>query len=162
MSESLVVDQKQSKAEKYQALIPQLTALIKDEPNVVANLANIVAALKETFNFFWIGFYQVESEELVLGPFQGPIACTRIQFGKGVCGTSWGKKESIIVDNVDHFPGHIACSSETRSEIVVPVIRKNKVCYVLDVDSKILSYFDDEDQKYLEDICGLVAGLVIN
>lgn len=161
MSETLIVDYKQTKSERYQSLVPQITALIKDEPNEIANLANIAAALKETFGFFWVGFYQVDKDELVLGPFQGPIACTRIRFGKGVCGSSWEQKKTVIVDDVDKFPGHIACSSESRSEIVVPVIKDGNVQLILDIDSNQLSEFDELDKKFLEEICNLIARLVI-
>ena len=161
MSELLIIDHHHTKSEKYESLIPQLTALIKDEPNEIANLANIVAALKEAFGFFWIGFYRVEKEELVLGPFQGPIACTRVQYGRGVCGTSWEKMETVIVDDVDEFPGHIVCSSESRSEIVVPVIKKGKVELILDIDSTQLADFDRTDKKHLEEICNLIAKIVI-
>ena len=141
-----------TKEEIYQALIPQINALIEGEPDLVANLANITAALKEQFGWLWVGFYLVKGEELVLGPFQGPIACTRIKKGRGVCGTSWQKAETLIVADVEKFPGHIACSSLSRSEIVVPVIRNNKVVGVLDVDSELLDQFDEIDKKFLEQI----------
>jgi len=128
--------------------------LIEGESNLVANLANMSAALKETFNFFWVGFYLVDSEELVLGPFQGPIACTRIRKGKGVCGTAWSEERTIVVPDVDAFPGHIACSSLSRSEIVVPLIdHENKVWGVLDIDSEQLNTFDDTDARFLEELC---------
>ena len=145
-----------SKAEVYQSLLPQIKALIDGEPDLVANLVNITAALKEQFNWLWVGFYLVKEEELVLGPFQGPIACTRIRYGKGVCGSSWQKAETLIVPDVEKFPGHIACSSLSRSEIVVPIIRNDKVVGVLDVDSELLDQFDETDKTYLEEICAAI------
>ena len=141
-----------SKEAVYQGLLPQIKALITGETDQIANLANVCAALKETFDFLWVGFYLVKHDELVLGPFQGPIACTRIQKGKGVCGASWEKAETLIVPNVDLFPGHIACSSLSRSEIVVPLIASNSVVGVLDVDSKDLATFDEIDAHYLNEI----------
>ena len=137
----------------YDSLIPQIKALVGDETDLVANLANIAAAIKQTFGFFWVGFYLVKDDELVLGPFQGPIACTRIALGKGVCGTSWEKGETIVVDDVDAFPGHIACSSLSKSEIVVPVIKNGNVVAVLDIDSDTLSTFDETDAHYLNSLC---------
>jgi L-methionine (R)-S-oxide reductase len=131
------------KNEKYKALIPQLESLTAGEPDLVANLANIAAALKQTFDFFWAGFYFVKGDELVLGPFQGPIACTRIGYGKGVCGTAWKKNEPIIVDDVDTFPGHIACSSAARSEIVLPIRNNGAVAIILDIDSDQYNHFDE-------------------
>ncbi len=160
MTDTLTFDQSQTKEEKYSTLMPQLEALIHDEPNTIANLANITAALNEVFNYFWIGFYQVDGDELVLGPFQGPIACTRIKFGKGVCGTAWEKMETVIVDDVDSFPGHIACNSESKSEIVVPIIVEGDVRYVLDIDSNELSQFDKIDQNYLEELGRIIANKV--
>lgn len=151
MAEDLLVGAG-TKEDQYQSLIPQIKALIEGEPDLVANLANTVAALKEQFGWFWVGFYLVKGEELVLGPFQGPIACTRIRYGKGVCGTSWQKAETLIVPDVEQFPGHIACSSLSKSEIVVPVIRDGKVIGVLDVDSEKLDQFNTTDQQYLEEI----------
>jgi L-methionine (R)-S-oxide reductase len=145
-----------TKDEQYQSLIPQIKALIKGEPDLVANLANIVAALREQFKWFWIGFYLVKEDQLVLGPFQGPVACTRIRKGKGVCGASWEKAQTIIVPDVEQFPGHIACSSLSKSEIVVPVARNRKVLAVLDVDSDELDAFNTTDQKYLEEIVALI------
>lgn len=143
-----------TKKEKYASLLPQIHALVEGEKDVIANLANTAAALKQTFNFFWVGFYLVKDNELVLGPFQGPIACTRIQKGKGVCGTSWEKKATLIVKDVDAFPGHIACSSDSKSEIVVPIFDKqNNIIGVLDVDSDKLDDFDETDKKYLEELC---------
>ena len=132
MSESLLIDVNASKEEKYKAILPQINALVDGEEDVVANLANIAAALKEAFGFFWIGFYIVKNGELVLGPFQGPIACTRIQKGKGVCGSVWAEAQTIVVPDVEAFPGHIACSSASKSEIVVPGFRNNGVALVLD------------------------------
>ncbi len=146
-----------SKTERYEALIPQLKALIASETDQVANYANISAVLKECFGFFWVGFYRVIENELVLGPFQGPIACTRISFGKGVCGTAWKEMKTILVPDVEKFPGHIACSSQTKSEIVVPVFVDGKVIAVLDVDSDINDNFDELDVKYLEMLCGLLS-----
>jgi GAF domain-containing protein len=145
-----------SKDNQYLSLIPQIKALLEGEPDLVANLANVVAALKEQFAWFWVGFYLVKEDQLVLAPFQGPVACTRIRKGKGVCGTSWEKAQTIIVPDVEKFPGHIACSSLSKSEIVVPVIRNNKVMAVLDVNSDVLDAFDDTDKKYLEDIVQLI------
>ncbi|MBK7434854.1 MAG: GAF domain-containing protein [Chitinophagaceae bacterium] len=148
-----------SKAEIYQSLIPQIKALIEGEPDGVANLANVCAALKEQFGWLWVGFYLVRAsvsnaaeEELVLGPFQGPVACTRIKKGRGVCGTAWQESRTLIVEDVENFPGHIACSSLSRSEIVVPIIRENTVLGVLDVDSEALAQFDETDMLYLEEI----------
>lgn len=146
-----------NKPEQYESLIPQIKGLLEGEPDLVANLANTVAALKEQFGWLWIGFYLVKNEELVLGPFQGPVACTRIRKGRGVCGTSWEQARTLIVPDVEKFPGHIACSSLSRSEIVVPVIRDNKVVAVLDADSSELNQFDDTDQHYLEQIVNLVT-----
>jgi GAF domain-containing protein len=142
-----------SKEAVYQGLLPQIKALITGETDQIANLANVCAALKETFDFLWVGFYLVKQDELVLGPFQGPIACTRIQKGKGVCGASWENAETLVVPDVDLFPGHIACSSLSRSEIVVPLIASNSVIGVLDVDSKDLANFDEVDAHYLNEIC---------
>ena len=145
-----------SKEEIYPSLIPQIKGLLEGEPDLIANLANVVAALKEQFGWLWVGFYLVRGEELVLGPFQGPVACTRIKKGRGVCGTSWQKAQTLIVPDVEKFPGHIACSSLSRSEIVVPAIRNGEVAAVLDVDSELLDQFDETDKKYLEEIVGLV------
>ena len=143
-----------TKEEQYKTLLPQIKALIGGETDLIANMANITAALKEQFDWLWVGFYIVKDEELVLGPFQGPIACTRIQKGKGVCGASWAQEKSLIVPDVQQFPGHIFCSSSSLSEIVIPVIRNHKVWAVLDVDSKELSTFDSTDQHFLEEIAG--------
>jgi len=138
-----------TKEEKYQTLLPQIQELIKNEPDVIANLANIAAALKQTFGFFWVGFYIVKRNELVLGPFQGPVACTRIAFGKGVCGTAWKERRTIVVPDVEQFPGHIACSSESKSELVVPLFENNEIFGVLDIDSDRLNTFDEIDAEYL-------------
>lgn len=151
MAEELIIN-KGIKSEKYETLIPQISALLQDEPDQIANMANVAAALKQTFGFFWVGFYIVRENELVLGPFQGPIACTRIKKGKGVCGTAWEKKESILVPNVDEFPGHIACSSASRSEVVIPIRCNREVVAVLDIDSDKLNDFNTEDIFYLEQI----------
>ena len=149
---------KGSRVERYQELLPQLKALIADEPNEVANLGNISAALRQTFGFFWVGFYSVDSEtELVLGPFQGDIACTRITKGKGVCGTCWQNVETIIVSDVDQFPGHIACSSMSKSEIVVPILKDNKVRLILDVDSDELNNFSETDAHFLEQLGQIIS-----
>jgi L-methionine (R)-S-oxide reductase len=147
-----------SKKEQYRALLPQIVGLISGEENKIANMANIAAVLKTQFDFFWVGFYLVDenADELVLGPFQGPVACTRIGYGKGVCGSAWSKAQTLIVPNVDEFPGHIACSSLSKSEIVVPLIRAGRVWAVLDVDSDALDQFDDTDALYLGEICGLL------
>lgn len=156
MSEELNLPQNGTKEEVYQSLFPQLQALLEDESDIAANMANLAAALKEAFNFFWVGFYIVKDEQLVLGPFQGPIACTRINFGRGVCGTSWKEKRTIIVPDVEQFPGHIACSSLSKSEIVVPLFKNNEVVAVLDVDSEFLNHFDEIDTKYLSEIAVLI------
>jgi L-methionine (R)-S-oxide reductase len=145
-----------SKAEIYQSLIPQIKALLDGEPDLIANLANVTAALKEQFNWLWVGFYLVKQDELVLGPFQGPVACTRIKKGRGVCGASWQQAATLIVPDVEKFPGHIACSSLSKSEIVIPVIQNNEVIAVLDVDSELLNHFDETDKKYLEEIIGVL------
>ena len=145
-----------SKEEIYQSLLPQIKALIEGEPDLVANLANIAAALKEQFGWLWVGFYLVKNDELVLGPFQGPVACTRISKGRGVCGAAWQQAETLIVPDVEKFPGHIACSSLSRSEIVVPLISNNEVVGVLDVDSELLNLFDETDKKYLEEVVGMI------
>jgi L-methionine (R)-S-oxide reductase len=150
-----------TKTEQYESLIPQLNALLAGETDLVANMANIAAALKEQFGWFWVGFYVVKpsgnEDELVLGPFQGPVACTRIKKGRGVCGSSWAKAQTLIVPDVEKFPGHIACSSLSKSEIVVPVIRNEKVVAVLDVDSDQYDQFDETDQQWLESIVALIS-----
>ncbi|MBK7130084.1 MAG: GAF domain-containing protein [Crocinitomicaceae bacterium] len=161
MAENLLIGGS-NRAEKYQVLIPQVKALIEGEADITANLANISAALRQTFGFFWVGFYLVRNNELVLGPFQGDIACTRIQKGKGVCGVCWEKSQTILVADVDQFPGHIACSSLSKSEIVVPIICKNQVVAVLDVDSDQLNDFSETDKIYLEQITFIISGLFTN
>lgn len=152
MAENLLINTG-SKEEKYRELLPQLHALVSTETDFIANLANVVAALKQTFGFFWAGFYIVKGDELVLGPFQGPIACTRIRIGRGVCGTAWKEARTLIVPDVEQFPGHIACSSDSKSEIVVPMIKQGEVIGVLDIDSDTLDSFDTVDARYLEEIC---------
>jgi GAF domain-containing protein len=145
-----------NKTEQYESLIPQIKGLLEGETDLIANLANITGALKEQFNWLWVGFYLVKNNELVLAPFQGPVACTRIQKGRGVCGVSWARAATLIVPDVEKFPGHIACSSLSRSEIVIPIIRNDVVLGVLDVDSKEYNSFDDTDKKYLEEIVNLI------
>ena len=152
MAESLSISA-DTKIEKYQQLLPQIHALVEAEPNLIANLANVSAVLNMTFGFFWVGFYLVEGEQLVLGPFQGTLACTRISKGKGVCGTSWERNEALLVPDVDAFPGHIACSSDSRSEVVVPIEKNGAVVAVLDVDSTELNDFDETDVLYLTELC---------
>jgi GAF domain-containing protein len=145
-----------SKEEEYQSLIPQLKGLLAGETDLIANMANVTAALKEQFGWLWVGFYVVKDNELVLAPFQGPVACTRIQKGRGVCGSCWQQAATLIVPDVEKFPGHIACSSLSKSEIVVPVMKDGEVIAVLDVDSESYGFFDDTDKKYLEEIVGLI------
>lgn len=158
MSENLIIDINASKSEKYEALLPQIESLIAYETSLTANLANVSAALREAFGWWWVGFYLVDGEELVLGPFQGPVACTRIRFGRGVCGTAWKEAKSQLVPDVEKFPGHIACSSASVSEIVIPVIDKNgKVLAVLDVDSERYDVLDETDVHYLEKLVAMVA-----
>ena len=152
MAENLIINGG-NKQEMYETLLPQLLSLTTGETDTVANMANVVAALKQTFDFFWVGFYRVKEEMLVLAPFQGPLACTRIRYGKGVCGTAWKEARTIVVPDVEQFPGHIACSSDSRSEIVVPVVRGGKVVAVLDIDSDKLNEFDEVDAEYLEKLC---------
>ncbi|SJZ81345.1 GAF domain-containing protein [Chitinophaga eiseniae] len=156
MAEDLQIIQGE-KAEQYQSLIPQIKGLLEGEPDLVANLANVAAALKEQFGWFWVGFYLVKQEELVLGPFQGPVACTRIRKGRGVCGTSWAQATTLVVPDVEAFPGHIACSSLSKSEIVVPLMKDGVVAGVLDVDSELPDHFDTTDQQYLEEIVKLIV-----
>lgn len=151
MSENLII-KGNTKAELYENLLPQIQSLVDVESDEVANMANISACLKDTFNFWWVGFYRVIGEELVLGPFQGPLACTRIRKGKGVCGKAWQDAATVIVPDVDAFPGHIACSSLSRSEIVVPIIKNGEVTAVLDIDSEKLNTFDEVDKVYLESL----------
>ena len=156
MAENLIING-ENKRELYETLLPQLQSLTAGETDVVANMANVAAALKQTFDFFWVGFYLVKGEELVLGPFQGPIACTRIRFGRGVCGTAWKEARTLIVPDVEQFPGHIACSSDSKSEIVVPILKQGKVVGVLDIDSDTLDSFDTIDTRYLEEICAYIV-----
>ena len=155
MAEDLKIIQG-DREEQYKTLVPQIKALLTGETDLIANLANISAALKEQFNFFWVGFYLIKDNELVLGPFQGPVACTRIGYGRGVCGAAWAKEETLIVANVDEFPGHIACSSLSKSEIVLPFYIDNKLAGVLDVDSESLNDFSQIDEKYLQEILALI------
>ena len=155
MAEQLII-QGTTKQERYETLLPQIVATVDGEPDIIANMANVSAMLQETFRFWWTGFYRVVDGELVLGPFQGPMACTRIRKGRGVCGTAWAKAETLLVPDVDKFPGHIACSSASRSEIVVPIIREGEVVAVLDIDSDRLVAFDETDRRYLEQIAALL------
>ncbi|MFA6087541.1 GAF domain-containing protein [Mucilaginibacter sp.] len=156
MAEDLKIATSANKEEQYQSLIPQIEALLYGEPDLIANLANICAALKEQFKWFWVGFYLVKDNELVLAPFQGPVACTRIAKGRGVCGSAWQQAETLIVPDVEEFPGHIACSSLSRSEIVLPLFHNNEVVGVLDVDSSELNEFDETDARYLTQIIKLI------
>lgn len=164
MAEELTINA-QDKKGRYEEILPQIQSIIKDETDLIANLANISAILKEAFDFFWVGFYLVKKgfslteDILILGPFQGPLACTRIRKGKGVCGTAWSKKETLIVPNVNLFPGHIACSSLSQSEIVVPIIKDNAIVAVLDIDSENLNNFDKTDQYYLEILAKYISAL---
>ncbi|MFZ1808668.1 MAG: GAF domain-containing protein [Cyclobacteriaceae bacterium] len=155
MAEQLIISGT-NKADKYKELLPQLEALVSSESDLIANLANVSAALHESMNFFWVGFYLVKGDELVLGPFQGPIACTRIRMGKGVCGTVWQEKKTRIVPDVNEFPGHIACSTGSKSEIVLPVFKNNEVVMVLDVDSDKLNDFDEVDEQYLGQLMQII------
>ena len=150
MAQQLHIPQNATKKEKYEALYPQMQALLDTETDIVANMANFVAVLREAFGFFWVGFYVVKNNQLVLAPFQGPVACTRIPFGKGVCGTAWKQRQTIVVPDVEQFPGHIACSALSRSEIVVPIWKDNEVVAVLDVDCTELNTFDEIDAEWLE------------
>lgn len=159
MAEEISITNHADKAEKYRQLLPQINALISSENNLIANLANVAAALKDTFDFWWVGFYLVEGNELVLGPFQGPVACTRIPKGKGVCGSAFSEKKTMLVPDVDQFPGHIACSSASRSEIVVPIIKDGEVTMVLDIDSDQLNDFDETDQQNLEALANMISQL---
>ncbi|MEO6884456.1 MAG: GAF domain-containing protein [Bacteroidia bacterium] len=159
MSESLIVSGN-TKTERYQSLLPQLKALVEGEKDFLANLANITSALKYGMNWFWVGFYFVKENNLVLGPFQGTVACTRIAYGKGVCGKSWSEKKIILVEDVNAFPGHIACSSDSQSEIVLPIFNsKKEIFMVLDVDSERLSTFDETDSKHLQEVVNIVEKL---
>ena len=156
MAEDLLIIKTESKEEQYQSLIPQIEALVRGEDDLTANLGNISAALKEQFGWLWVGFYLVKEEELVLGPFQGPVACTRIKLGKGVCGKAWQDAKTIVVEDVEKFPGHIACSSASRSEIVLPVMNGDVVVGVLDADSIELAQFDEIDEVYLNQIIKMI------
>lgn len=160
MAEELIINNSGSKAERYTTLLPQIKSLVDGEPDVIANLANIAAALKQTMNFYWVGFYLVKDDQLVLGPFQGPIACTRIGLGNGVCGTAWKEKRTIVVPNVDEFPGHIACSSASKSEIVLPAFKNDQIALVLDVDSDALNDFDRTDKRYLEEVIRIIEQFI--
>jgi L-methionine (R)-S-oxide reductase len=160
MAEELIIASSVDKRERYETLIPQIESLVEGETDQIANLSNIVAALKQTMDFFWVGFYIVKNDQLVLGPFQGPIACTRINFGKGVCGASWKQKATILVPNVDEFPGHIACSSASKSEIVLPAFKNGEVALVLDVDSDKLNDFDSVDHDALERVMRIIEKLL--
>ena len=148
------------KNESYKLLLAQVKAMVKDESDPVANMANVAALIQEAFHFWWTGFYRVIGEQLVLGPFQGPVACTRIGFGKGVCGTSWKERKTLVVEDVEQFPGHIACSSESKSEIVVPLMKNNEVIGVLDIDSERLATFDQTDKEWLEQIAEATAAVL--
>jgi len=156
MAEDLIVTTG-SKTAQYEALLPQIAGLLGGETDAVANMANVAAALKSQFGWLWVGFYLVKNDVLVLGPFQGPVACTRIQRGRGVCGSSWASAQVLIVDDVEKFPGHIACSSASKSEIVLPIIKKDIVVGVLDVDSDTLAHFDAVDELYLQQVIALLA-----
>ena len=160
MAEELILSTSTSKKEKYDTLIPQLASLVEGEADITANLANIAAALRQTMGFFWVGFYLVKENQLVLGPFQGPIACTRIDFGKGVCGASWKEQRTIVVPDVELFPGHIACSSASKSEIVLPAFKNGAVALVLDVDSDVLQDFDDVDALALEKVMRIIEKFI--
>jgi GAF domain-containing protein len=157
MSETIISVENAAKEDQYESLYPQMEALIGQETDPVANMANMAAALKQVFGFFWVGFYVVKDNSLVLGPFQGPVACTRIRYGRGVCGTAWQCKETVIVPDVDAFPGHIACNSDSKSEIVIPVLRDDKVLAVLDIDSDMADAFDETDALHLEKMTRLIA-----
>jgi L-methionine (R)-S-oxide reductase len=160
MAEELIISTSTSKKERYRILLPQLRTLVDGEPDLIANLSNIVAGLKQSLNFFWVGFYFVKEDQLVLGPFQGPIACTRISFGHGVCGTAWKEKKTIIVPDVDKFPDHISCNSASKSEIVLPAFKDKQVALVLDVDSDTMNDFDEIDQEALEELMRIVENLL--
>lgn len=160
MAEELIIAASTDKQERYNTLIPQIESLVYEEEDLIANLSNIAGALKQTMNFFWAGFYFVKQNQLVLGPFQGPIACTRIDFGKGVCGSSWKEKKTILVPNVEEFPGHIACNSASQSEIVLPAFKNGEVALVLDVDSDKLNDFDETDKAALERLMRIIERLL--
>lgn len=160
MSESIILTKGAEKAIVYEELLPQIQQLLHNEPDLIANLANVSAVLREAFGFFWVGFYLVQGDELVLGPFQGHLACTRIQKGRGVCGKSWETAQTVLVPDVDLFPGHIACSSLSRSEIVVPIFKNETVVGVLDVDSDKIDDFDQQDAFYLEKMMTLIRKIL--
>ena len=160
MSEELFINKQVDKAAQYASLLPQLKGLIAGESDTIANLSNLMAALKQAFGFLWVGVYFVKNDELVLGPFQGPIACTRIKLGKGVCGAAWETKETIVVKNVEEFPGHIACSSDSKSEIVLPAFKGGEVALVLDIDSEELATFDQVDKEYLQQVIQLIEQVI--
>lgn len=155
MAEDLIIAHG-TKEDQYQSLVPQISGLLDGETDLVANLANVCAALKEQFHWLWVGFYLVKEDQLVLGPFQGPVACTRIKRGKGVCGKAWEQRQTVIVPDVEAFPGHIACSSLSKSEIVIPMFRNEEVAAVLDIDSSHLNHFDETDRRFLEQIVALI------
>lgn len=159
MAEELVL-QHGHKVEQYQSILPQIQAIVEDESDVIANLANICAALKQQFGWFWIGFYLVKGNELVLGPFQGPIACTSIAKGRGVCGSAWQQQQVIVVPDVDQFPGHIACSSDSKSEIVLPIMKNGECVGVLDIDSDELNQFDEIDAEYLKQLMSVIEKFI--
>ncbi len=159
MAEELVLQQGH-KVEQYQSILPQIQAIVEDEADVIANLANICAALRQQFGWFWIGFYLVKGNELVLGPFQGPIACTRIAKGRGVCGSAWQQQRVIVVPDVDQFPGHIACSSDSKSEIVLPIMKNGECVGVLDIDSDELNQFDEVDAEYLQQLMTMIEKFI--
>lgn len=167
MAENLIIAESNDKSSRYKTLVPQIEALTEGEPDLIANLSNIAAALRQTMNFFWVGFYIVKNnampagrQELVLGPFQGPIACTRIAFGKGVCGACWKEKKVMLVPDVDKFPGHIACNSDSKSEIVLPAFKNGEVALVLDVDSDKLNDFDETDKMYLTQVMHIIEKMI--
>ncbi|MCU4579311.1 GAF domain-containing protein [Acinetobacter courvalinii] len=159
MAEELVLQQGH-KVEQYQSILPQIQAIVEDEADVIANLANICAALRQQFGWFWIGFYLVKGNELVLGPFQGPIACTRIAKGRGVCGSAWQQQRVIVVPDVDQFPGHIACSSDSKSEIVLPIMKNGECVGVLDIDSDELNQFDEVDAEHLQQLMAMIEKFI--
>lgn len=160
MAEDLIVSPSADKKDRYQTLIPQLESLVAGETDLIANLSNVAAALKQTLDFFWVGFYFVKESQLVLGPFQGPVACTRIDFGKGVCGKAWKDKQTLVVPDVDKFPGHIACSSASRSEIVLPAFKNDSVALILDVDSDKPDDFSEIDERALRQVIKIVERLL--
>lgn len=161
MAETLLIPPGADRKTRYEHLLPQIQSLVADEPNLIANVANVAAALREALGFFWVGFYLVEKQELVLGPFQGPVACTRIAYGRGVCGRAWAEEKTIIVPNVHDFPGHIACSAASQSEMVVPILKDGQVMMVLDVDSDQRAAFDDVDEYYLGKLAKLMEDYVL-